>query len=80
MASCSLFAPRAFPLISRRELETLIIFQRLAIGVGSCHNITITTSLVWFKFTRDESSSKLHVKNINFNYEDQQFNKCSFLG
>ena len=70
MASCSLFAPRAFPLISRRELETLIIFQKLAIGVGSTHNITITTSLalVWFKFTRDESSSKFHVKNINLNY------------
>ena len=44
MASCSLFAPRAFPLISRRELETLIIFQRLAIGVGSTHNITIYQS------------------------------------
>lgn len=32
MASCSLFSPRVFPLISRQELETIIIFQRLAIG------------------------------------------------
>ena len=34
MASCSLYTPRRYPIISRHDLDTILIFQRLGIRVG----------------------------------------------